>query len=329
MTLDQVTGVLSGTPTQIGNFTFTTDVSDIANGHVSKIYNVTIAGDLAPPTYTIATSVSPANGGTASGDGVYNQGDNVTVTAVPNPGFAFANWTEIKVFSEVPSYSFTATGNRALVANFVPAPMSVGSHKTHGTAGDLNIDLPLIGSPGVECRKGQGATADQHQVVFTFGVPITLNGVPTVSVSAPAGGTPGATASVNGSVVTVDLTGILNAQTITITLTNVNGAGPVSIPMSILLGDTNQDGAVNSGDISQVKSQSGQVVNAANLREDLNIDGSINSADISLVKSKSGTALPLLPVNSSLGVPSKKNWSTPVQKPPHMSRPVRGGPNKS
>ena len=63
MTLDPVTGVLSGTPTQIGNFAFTADVSDTANNHVSKAYQVTVAGDLAPPTYSVATSAFPANGG--------------------------------------------------------------------------------------------------------------------------------------------------------------------------------------------------------------------------------------------------------------------------
>ena len=173
--------------------------------------------------------------------------------------------------------------------------MSVVSRKTHGTAGDFDINLPLIGSVGVECRKGQGAAADQHQIVLNFAVPITLTGTPTVSVSAAEGGAPGATASVNGSVVTVDLTGVVNAQTITITLTKVNGTGPVSVPMGILFGDTTGNGVVNSSDISQVKSQSGQAVNGANFREDLSGDGSINASDVSLVKSKSGTGLPPSP----------------------------------
>lgn len=52
---------------------------------------------------------------------------------------------------------------------------------------------------------------------------------------------------------------------------------------------------VNSADISQTKSQSGQAVSGSNFHEDVPIDGSVNSADISLVKSKSGTALPASP----------------------------------
>ena len=71
-----------------------------------------------------------------------------------------------------------------------------------------------------------------------------------------------------------------------------SNTGNVSVPMSVLLGDTTADGFVNSADISQTKSQSGQPVGASNFREDVNTDGFLNSADISLVKSKSGTALP-------------------------------------
>jgi hypothetical protein len=66
----------------------------------------------------------------------------------------------------------------------------------------------------------------------------------------------------------------------------------VAIPMSVLVGDTTGDGSVNSADISQTKSRSGQVVSSTNFRSDVTVDGNLNSADISLVKSKSGTALP-------------------------------------
>ena len=95
----------------------------------------------------------------------------------------------------------------------------------------------------------------------------------------------------------VNLTGAANAQTITVTLTNVtdvvtNTSSSVSVTMGVLLGDTNADGFVNSADITQTKSKSGQPVTLSNFREDLNLDDLINSADISFVKSMSGTALP-------------------------------------
>ena len=101
--------------------------------------------------------------------------------------------------------------------------------------------------------------------------------------------------SVSGNAVTVNLAGVANAQTIMIKLTDVSdgaSAGDITWPMGVLLGDTTASGAVNSSDISQVKSQSGQTVTASNFRQDVTANGSINSSDISLVKSKSGTALP-------------------------------------
>jgi hypothetical protein len=95
----------------------------------------------------------------------------------------------------------------------------------------------------------------------------------------------------------VNLTGGSNAQTITVSLTDVidsagNSGDSVSASMGVLIGDTNGDGLVNSADIGQTKSQSGNAVTASNFREDVNTDGFINSADIGPVKSKSGTGLP-------------------------------------
>ena len=100
----------------------------------------------------------------------------------------------------------------------------------------------------------------------------------------------------NGNNCLVNLTGIPNAQYDTVTLTGAlddqGNAGNVSTTFGVLLGDTTEDGAVNSGDIAQIKSQSGQPVTSSNFREDPTVDGNINSGDIALVKSKSGTALP-------------------------------------
>jgi hypothetical protein len=88
---------------------------------------------------------------------------------------------------------------------------------------------------------------------------------------------------------------VSNAQTLTVTLLGMNDGTntyDTSVQMGVLIGDTTGDGFVNSADISQTKSQSGNAVTSSNFREDVNVDGFINSADISLVKSKSGTALP-------------------------------------
>ena len=81
----------------------------------------------------------------------------------------------------------------------------------------------------------------------------------------------------------------------TVTLGGVNdgiNTSDVEVSMRILLGDTNGDGFVDSADIAQTKSQSGQAITGANFREDVNVDGFLDSADIGFVKSQSGTALP-------------------------------------
>ena len=178
------------------------------------------------------------------------------------------------------------------------SPMLVGaaSRKIHGsTPRDLN--LPLTGARGVECRSG-GANGD-YTMIFTFAVPLTSVGGR--SVTAGVG-------SVSSSVIDsgnahqyiVNLTGVTNVQYITVTLTSVidaagNTSSAVSATMGVLLGDTNADGFVNSADISQTKAESGNGVTTLNFREDVNEDDFINSADISFVKSMSGTALPSPP----------------------------------
>ena len=88
-----------------------------------------------------------------------------------------------------------------------------------------------------------------------------------------------------------------DAQTITVSLTNVtdsvgNFSSAVSASMSVLVGDVNGNGLVNSTDTSLVQTQSGQPVTSSNFRTDVNANGFINSTDTSIVQSKSGTGLP-------------------------------------
>lgn len=191
-----------------------------------------------------------------------------------------------------PNIGPSGTGGKALKMVLI-APNTVVSRKTHGAAGNLDVNLPLLGKPGIECRSG-GASND-YQVVLTFAGAVTFS---SASVSPGSGGTASVSStstSPDGKVVTFNLTNVSNAQTLTLTLTAVNdgtNTGNVSTKMSVLVSDTTADAFVNSADISQTKSQSGAAVGSSNFRQDVTTDGFLNSADISLVKSKSGTALP-------------------------------------
>jgi hypothetical protein len=68
---------------------------------------------------TITAAANPTEGGTVTGAGSYLQGNSCSLTATPNEGYTFANWTENGIqVSDTPIYSFTVTGDRTLIANF-------------------------------------------------------------------------------------------------------------------------------------------------------------------------------------------------------------------
>ncbi len=46
-----------------------------------------------PPTYTLTLDTNPENAGTVEGDGEYEEGEEVTITATPNEGWFFVDWT--------------------------------------------------------------------------------------------------------------------------------------------------------------------------------------------------------------------------------------------
>ncbi|MFO7656119.1 MAG: T9SS type A sorting domain-containing protein, partial [Bacteroidales bacterium] len=126
----------------IASFTSTSDVSEVTIGLENQTSGVTV-NDFSsvvtyilndglatrnwlitvseePDIYNITTGSSPVEGGTTSGSGNYIEGDTVTVTASPNEGFAFVNWTEdgLPVSTDA-EYSFTAEAERDLVAIFI------------------------------------------------------------------------------------------------------------------------------------------------------------------------------------------------------------------
>ncbi len=180
----------------------------------------------------------------------------------------------------------------AVEAQSLPSPPVVGavSRQVHGSSGTYDINLPLNGTPGVECRSAGAGT--NYQVVVTFVNPVIVGSVSVTSIDGMAT----ATRSVNGAVVTLNLSNAANAQTLGITLGNVfdgTATGDLFVPLSILVGDTNGNGVVTSSDVGQVRAQSGQAVATGSFRSDLNANGGfINASDVGIAKSLSGTQLP-------------------------------------
>ena len=75
----------------------------------------------------ITTDSSPATGGNTEGGGSYVNGNEVTVQAAPSANYDFVNWTENGVpVSTDATYTFTAAGDRDLVANFASSATNLG-----------------------------------------------------------------------------------------------------------------------------------------------------------------------------------------------------------
>jgi len=75
--------------------------------------------DLYLNTYTISANVSPSNSGATTGEGTYDNGATVNLSATVVTDYSFVNWTENGTqVSTDPNYSFTVSTDRILVANF-------------------------------------------------------------------------------------------------------------------------------------------------------------------------------------------------------------------
>ena len=97
-----------------GDYTFTWAIS-------TKKLSVTY-----PTICAITATANDAAMGTVAGAGNYGKGSTATLTATPNDGYLFVNWTKGgEVVATTQEYSFTVTEAVELVANFEAAPEEV------------------------------------------------------------------------------------------------------------------------------------------------------------------------------------------------------------
>ncbi len=73
--------------------------------------------------FKVTASVNPTEGGTVEGAGTYSSGATVTLTATAANGYRFVNWTQSgEEVNTSAVYTFTASKNRELTANFEIVP---------------------------------------------------------------------------------------------------------------------------------------------------------------------------------------------------------------
>ena len=110
------------------NQEYTFEVKAISGLNESSVASTTFT---TMSTHQVKISVNPSHSGRVihtdgswSGNtGTYDHNTSCTLTALPEPGYTFTNWTEngTVVFDEA-IYTFTVTANRDLVANFTQNP---------------------------------------------------------------------------------------------------------------------------------------------------------------------------------------------------------------
>ncbi len=79
-------------------------------------------------SYLVSVAADPAAFGSVAGGEIYAGGASCTVTAEPNSGYSFVNWTEGgAVVGTSPSYTFTVTATRVLTAHFEVEKIPLGA----------------------------------------------------------------------------------------------------------------------------------------------------------------------------------------------------------
>jgi len=121
-------------------------VSTLTNYSFTLKADETLVANFTQITNTISVIASPVAGGTVTGSGKIAQGGLCMVTASPKTGYSFSGWTVKGInVSNSQLYSFTTTGNEALVANFTQIKYTIAvssSSSTEGTVSGGGVFVP-------------------------------------------------------------------------------------------------------------------------------------------------------------------------------------------
>ena len=116
----------------------------ISNGKIvstNPVYEITVEESATlTAVFTLNKSVTvtvmPGEGGTVTGAGDYNVNSTVKLTATPNTGYQFSNWSDgSKILSTNSEYTFIFTAPVNIIANFAYKEFTVATAALPGNAG--------------------------------------------------------------------------------------------------------------------------------------------------------------------------------------------------
>lgn len=182
------THVITATPNPGYQFSKWTDangntVSTAANYQVTVSGNANYTANFSMTAANITVSGSPTAGGTVTGNGLYNLGSAVTLTATPATGYQFKQWINAAtqaVVSNSSSYTFTASTSTAgqYTAIFTPQTYTI-STATNPTQGGTALvtsaatvaygdTATVLATPGAGYTFAKWVDSDTGQTVSTM-----------------------------------------------------------------------------------------------------------------------------------------------------------------
>ena len=201
----------------IGSLVLWSGTKEIKNGSIEKIPAPIV-------NHTITVSANPAEAGTVTGGGEYEETDEITVKAVATEGYEFVNWTEgEEVVSTDAEYTFEVLADRALVANFEKLTYTVTATAENGTvtgAGEYThgAEVALTATPAehyvfVNWTAGETVLSTENPYIFTLEAAVELKAnfaldthTITATVTAENGTVTGAGEYTHGTEVTLTAT---------------------------------------------------------------------------------------------------------------------------
>ena len=136
---------VTATPNIAYNFVNWTNGGTVVSTDANYTFTVTEAADLvanfAIKTFEVNASAEPATYGTVTGSGTFEYGSTVTLTASPNLGYVFFNWTKDgEVVSTEPTLTFTAVDGVAgeYVAHFATKIYTIAATANPAAGGTVS-----------------------------------------------------------------------------------------------------------------------------------------------------------------------------------------------